>query len=275
MSFEAKDLSDWIRLFGQTDIPVLHHTVRELEHLNTGHHLNANSIADIVNDDPLMTVKLLRYMQSHKHRAQIQELIDVKQTLLMMGMETFFRDVPVTLIAEEMLHEHRSALAFLRYTVRRAQRSALYAVDWAFRLHDLHAEEVRVSALLTHVAEMLMWCFNPGQMLVIRRQQALEPTRRSAEIQRMVLGFSGVELQRQLVSEWRLPELLASLADPAQADSPRVRNVLLAVRLARHSANGWHDPALNDDFIAIGELLHMDPGKVMSMVKTGPAAVLS
>lgn len=275
MSFEVKSLSGWIDFFGQTDIPVLRHTVRELEHLNTGHNLNANSVADIVNDDPLMTVKLLRYMQSHKHRAQIQELVDVKQTLLMMGMETFFREVPVSLIAEEMLREHRDAQVFLKHTVRRAQRSALYAADWAFRLHDMHSEEVRVSALLTYVAEMLMWCFNPGQMLVIRKQQALEPTRRSAEIQKQVLGFSGVELQRQLVIEWQLPELLASLADPTQADSPRVRNVLLAVRLARHSANGWHDPALNDDFTAIGELLHMDPGKVMSMAKTGPAAVLS
>jgi HD-like signal output (HDOD) protein len=275
MSFEVKSLSGWIDFFGQMDTPVLSHTVRDLEHLNTGHNLNANSVADIVNDDPLMTVKLLRHMQSHKHRAQIQELLDVKQTLLMMGMETFFREVPITLIAEEMLREHRDALFFLKATVRRAQRSALYAADWAFHLHDLHSEEVRVSALLTHVAEMLMWCFNPGQMLVIRKQQALEPTRRSAEIQKQVLGFAGMDLQRQLVIAWRLPELLASLTDPAQADSPRVRAVLLAVRLARHSANGWHDRALNDDFTAIAELLHMDPGKVPSMVKTGPAANLS
>jgi HD-like signal output (HDOD) protein len=275
MSFEVKSLSGWIDFFGQADIPVLHHTVRTLEHLNTGHSLNANSVADIVNDDPLMTVKLLRYMQSHKHRVQVQELIDVKQTLLMIGMETFFRDFPFTLIAEEMLREQREARIFLQHTVRRAQRSAWYAADWAIRLHDLHFEEVRVSALLTHVTEMLMWCFNPGLMLVIRKQQALEPTRRSAEIQKQVLGFAGVDLQRQLVTEWQLPKLLASLTDPEQADSSRVRTVLLAVRLARHSANGWHDPALVDDYTAIGELLHIDPGKVMSMVKTGPAAALS
>ncbi len=128
-----KSLSDWIDFFGQTDIPVLRHTVRELEHLNTGRNLNASSIADIVNDDPLMTVKLLRYMQSHRRRAQIQELVDVKQTLLMMGMETFFREIPVTLIAEDMLREHRDAQFFLKHTVRRAQRSALYAADWTLR----------------------------------------------------------------------------------------------------------------------------------------------
>lgn len=275
MTSEIRSLSGWVDFFAQTDIPVLKSTVHDLEHLRKGRLLNASSVADIINADPLMTVKLLRYLQAHKHRSQLQELVDVKQTLLMVGMDTFFRDVPVTTIAEDMLHEHRDALAFFLHTVRRAQRAAEYAADWAFRLHDMHAEEVRVSALLTHVAEILMWCFNPGQMLVIRRQQALDRTQRSAVVQRQVLGFAGIELQQRLAETWHFPELLMRLSDPAHAESPRVRNVLLAVKLARHSANGWHDPALKDDIDAIAGLLHMEPAKVLSMVKTGHAAVLS
>ena len=274
MTAEIRSLSGWVDFFAQTDIPVLKSTVHDLEHLHKGRTLNASSVADIINTDPMMTVKLLRYLQAHKHRSQLQELVEVKQTLLMIGMDTFFRDVPITLIAEDMLHAHREALNFFLHTVRRAQRAAEYAGDWALRLHDMHAEEVRVSALLTHVAEMLMWCFNPGQMLVIRRQQALDRTQRSAEVQRQVLGFAGVELQRRLAETWHFPELLMSLSDPAHAESPRVRNVLLAVRLARHSANGWHDLALKDDIDAIAELLHMAPERVLSMVKTGHAAVL-
>jgi hypothetical protein len=62
--------------------------------------------------------------------------------------------------------------------------------------------------------------------------------------------------------------------DPKQSQLPQVRNVTLAVRLARHSAQGWHDAALPDDFHDIAEFLHMDPGKVISLVKTGPGAVL-
>lgn len=95
-----------------------------------------------------------------------------------------------------------------------------------------------------HVAEILMWCFNPAQMLVIRRQQALDRTQRSTVVQRQVLGFAGVELQQWLAETWHFPELLMSLSDPAHAEAPRVCNVLLAVKLARHSANGWHDAAL-------------------------------
>jgi hypothetical protein len=35
--------------------------------------------------------------------------------------------------------------------------------------------------------------------------------------------------------------------------------VVLAVNLARHTQRGWENPALPDDFRAIGELLNVSP----------------
>lgn len=272
MALQPASLTDWLAFLGRADIPVLKRTARELERLREDEvQLNARAVADVVTDDPLMTVKLLRYMQTHKRRNQTHELVDVKQALLMMGLDTFFREVPAMPIAEEMLKEHRAALVYLLRTVRRAQRSAYYAFDWALRLHDMHAEEVQVSALLTHMSEMLMWCFSPERMLEIQRLQAADRTMRSADAQKLVLGFAGLELQRQLTVAWRLPELLRNLTDPALARSTRVRNVMLAANLARHSAQGWHDAALPDDFDEIAVLLHMNPNKVMALVKADPS----
>lgn len=271
MSDHPNTLAGWIAQFSQAEIPVLKHSARELERLHSDEALlNARTVAGVVTDDPLMTVKLLRHMQQHKRANQKYELVDVKQTLLMMGLETFFRDLPAKPVAEDMLRNHMDALVHLLRTVRRAQRSAHYAFDWALRLHDLHAEEVQVSALLTHSAEMLMWCFNPEPMLEIRRRQQANPALRSADAQKQVLGFTGVELQRQLAVEWQLPELLLNLFDPAEAQSTRVRNVMLAVNLARHSAQGWDNPALPDDYVAIGSLLRLEPERVRALVMHAP-----
>lgn len=272
MPQQPKSMAAWLAFLGQAEIPVLKQTARELERLSAEEsHLDARSIANVVTDDPLMTVKLLRYMQTHKHRNQKYELVDVKEALLMMGLDAFFREVPATPISEDMLHDHIGALVHLLHTVRRAQRSAHYAYDWALRLHDLHAEEVHVSALLYHVAEMLMWCFNPGQMLEIQKRQAADATLRSADVQKQVMGFTGMDFQRQLTIEWKLPELLLNLMDPAQANTSRVRNVKLAANLARHSAQGWDNDALPDDYREIAALLRMEPDKVAAMVKSVPA----
>ena len=271
MSKQPESMADWLAFLRGADIPVLKHTARELERLSSDDaQVDARNIANILTDDPLMTVKLLRYMQTHKHRNQKYELMDVKEALLMMGLDAFFREVPAMPIAEDMLHDHRDALVQLLRTVLRAQRSAHYAYDWALRLHDLHAEEVYESALLYHVAEMLMWCFNPRQMLEIRKRQETDGRLRSVEAQKQVLGFSGMDLQRQLTIEWQLPKLLLNLMDPTQANTARVRTVKLAANLARHSAHGWDNDALPDDYREIGALLRMEPDKVISLVTSVP-----
>lgn len=271
METQRKSMKEWLVFFRQADIPVLDQTARELQRLRDNEALlDPRNIARVVTDDPLMTVKLLRYMQAHKRVSQRYELIDVKQMLLMIGIETFFREVPAAPVVEDILHDYPDALKRLQQTVRRAQRAAYYADDWALLLHQTHPEEAQVSALLTHVTEMLMWCFNPVPMLEIRRQMDADKSLRSAYVQSHVLGFSGRDLQRQLVVDWHLPELLVYLLDPAHAKADRVRHVTLAVNLARHSENGWHDAALPHDYREIAALLHTEPRKVMDRVHGRP-----
>ena len=54
------------------------------------------------------------------------------------------------------------------------------------------------------------------------------------------------------------------------AESPRTRNVALEVALARHSANGWDNPALPEDYSAIAALLRLDTLRVRQMVEPQP-----
>lgn len=271
METQRRSMKEWLVLLRQADIPVLEQTARELRRLRDNEALlDPRNIAQVVTDDPLMTVKLLRFMQAHKHASQRYELIDVKQMLLMVGIETFFREVPAAPVVEDILRDHPDALRRLQQTVRRAQRAAYYAYDWALRLHQSHPEEAQVSALLTHVSEMLMLCFNPGPMLEIRRKMDANKMLRSADVQSHVLGFSGRDLQRQLAMDWHLPGLLVDLFEPAHAKADRVRHVMLAVNLARHSENGWHDAALPHDYREIAALLHTEPRKVMDLVHGKP-----
>lgn len=271
METQRRSMKEWLVLLRQADIPVLEQTARELRRLRDNEALlDPRNIAQVVTDDPLMTVKLLRFMQAHKHASQRYELIDVKQMLLMVGIETFFREVPAAPVVEDILRDHPDALRRLQQTVLRAQRAAYYAYDWALRLHQSHPEEAQVSALLTHVSEMLMLCFNPGPMLEIRRKMDANKMLRSADVQSHVLGFSGRDLQRQLAMDWHLPGLLVDLFEPAHAKADRVRHVMLAVNLARHSENGWHDAALPHDYREIAALLHTEPRKVMDLVHGKP-----
>jgi HD-like signal output (HDOD) protein len=272
-------LESWVAFLSRADIPVMKRTGRELAVLRQdADKLSARGVAEVIARDPFMTVKLLRYLQSHKRRSQTSEIVQVEQALMMLGLEVFFNKVPAQPLIEDELHGHLDALTQLLHVVRRAQRASNYAREWAvLHLHDMHYEEIRIATLLHDLAEMLMWSYEPVAMLQIRSIQQQDKSLRSRAVQEQVLGFAVADLQRALAKEWDLPQLLLTLMDDDQARKPRVRNVLLAVNLARHSANGWDDAALPDDYRDIGELLRMPAADVMAMVaaEAGTACDLS
>jgi hypothetical protein len=140
----------------------------------------------------------------------------------------------------------------------RAHRASHYAAEFASHLVDLHAEEVRVAALLYDLSEMLMMCFDRQKMNVIAKRKKADPTLRSKVVQKEVLGFELIELQLGLVEAFQLPPLLAQLMSPQSVNMQRVKNVQIAVNLARHSASGWDDAALPDDYKDVASLLRVD-----------------
>lgn len=265
---DAEALKDWVARLSRSELPVLKQTARDLAALREDDSkLNAFSIAEVIARDPAMTVKLLRYLQQHKHRMQTTEVIQVEQALLMLGIEPLFKHVATKPLVEDMLKAHIAALPHVLRVVHRLHRASEYAKDWAVQLHDLHYEEVRIAALLHDIAEILMWCFAPDQMLEIHHAQQHDKTLRSRDVQDQVLGFPLIELQKELALQWELPALLLALMNDACSQKPRVRNVVLAVNLARHSAHDWDDAALLDDYKEIGELLRMPAEEAMIMLK--------
>lgn len=267
MQQDIKGLEQWVDFLSRADIPVLKQTARELTALHQDENrLSARGAAQIIVVDPMMTVKLLRFLQAHKHRRQEHEVVLVEQALIMLGVESFYNKIPPQPLVQEVMQGELQALVQLLHVIHRSHRASEYAFDWAVRLSDLHYEEVRIAALLHDLAEMLMWCFASKQMLEIRAMQQQDKTLRTRAAQEQVFGFSLFDMQKRLVKEWSLPELLLTLMDDANSNHQRVRNVVLAVNLARHSANGWDDAALPDDYTEIAALLRMTPEQVMVML---------
>lgn len=264
----SRKLSDWVNFLTRAEIPVLKQTARNLAVLTKDEqNLNARSYANVVKNDPLMTVKLMRYMQDHKHRCQEHDVMEAEQIVMMLGLETLLKKIPPEPLVEEVLgRNNMSALIHLLKTAHRSNMAASYAYDWAIRLHDLHFADIRLAALLHDIAEMLMWCFAPVEMLKIKQLQKQNKALRSAAVQEKILGFTLNQLQQELAVRWKLPELLITLMDDEHAKLRRVRNVILAVNLARHSANGWDDAALPDDYEEISKLLHLPACDVMTIV---------
>ena len=257
-------LDSWVLFFSEQELPVLRHTVRRLEEARERmDSISGREIASIILQDPMMTVRMLAYIQPLRGSRLRNDVTTIDQAVVLLGIEPFFKKFENLPMVEDTLKEQPQALLGLINVVRRAQRAAQYAYDWALWRHDLNMEEIVVATLLHELAELLLWCCAPKLALQIKALQKSDRALRSVTAQETVLGAHFAEMQQALCRAWNLPELMLKLTDEEQASAPRVRNVLLAVNLARHSANGWDDAALPDDYRDIAEFLHVHVYTVM------------
>lgn len=266
------DIDSWVLFFSNNTLPVLRITKRRISEMRQNlDRVDARELARVILQDPIMTVRVLAYIQPMRGRSLQHDITTIASAVMMAGIEPFFKRFDELLTIEDQLKgaDTHALLGILQIS-RRAQRAADYAQEWAIWRHDINMEEVRIAALLHDLAEILVWCSAPALGLDILARQKAQPTLRSAEAQRQVLGLTFQDIQLELCRVWHLPELLLRLIDDDHLGNPRVQNVALAVRLARHSAHGWEDPALPDDYKDIGQLLNITPEAVRQRLGLEP-----
>lgn len=253
------DLDAWVVYFREANLPVLRHTVLELDRMRANaENVNGRVLSGTILRDPMMTLRVLAYIESNRRARQTTDITTIERAIMMIGIVPFFRDFHDLPQIEDQLRPHPQSLLGLLKVIHRARRAAQWARDWAILRHDLDVDEITLAALLHDMAELLMWCFAPKIAIQVRDAQIAHRHQRSAIIQTEIYGIPLYQLKMALAETWHLPQLLTQLMDNQHAENPRVRNVKLAVDMARHSANSWKDPALPDDFKGVRELLRID-----------------
>ena len=254
-----RDLPGWAALFRPQALPVLAATAARLEELRQHEDaVDAHLLAEVVAADPLLTLKLLAHVGHLLRNRETSQVETVTAALVMLGIPPFFRQFGELAVAEDALADMPDALEGFRGVLRRSHRAARFAIGFAVHRMDYDAPLIHEAALLHDFAELLLWLHAPAMALRIASLQAADSTLRSAAVQREVLGIELVDLQHTLMEQWRLPGLVVQLTDDhATRSTPQMRNVLLAIRVARHSAAGWDNAAIPDDVRDIAELLQL------------------
>lgn len=263
------DLAAWTACFLAAEIPVLAETAVALEALRANEDAaDANSLGELIAGDPLMSLKVLAHAAMHRSERVVTDTETVTSALVMMGISPFFRAFGPQPTVEERLTSEPAALAGLDACLRRAHRGANFALGMAVHRMDPDAAVIHAAALLHDFAEMLLWSHAPTLALRIQQAQRDDPTLRSKVIQQAVLNVELSDLQQALMKAWRLPALLIRISDDRHAEHASVKNVALAVRLARHTSHDWDNPAIPDDVTEIAAMLNLSPAATWELLQS-------
>ena len=269
------NLPAWLQALSGADIPVLPGTALEIDALREQEeakgNVDAHLLAQQINSDPLMTLKVLVHVSRYCTSLSIEPPETLVGAIVMLGVGPFFTAFSQPLDVETCLAHRPEAIEGLAQVLHRSRRAAHFALGFALKRQDQDVIVIQEAALLHAFAEMLLWCHAPSLMLEITDRLKTDHTLRSAAVQQEVLGVHIDDLAQELMRRWQLPDLLIHCSDQRLVNDPRVRNVTLAVRIARHTQHGWDDPhclaALPDDARDVGLLLNIAPEAAHRLIR--------
>jgi HD-like signal output (HDOD) protein len=268
MTTAPADVAGWVDAFQQREIPVLGATARTIADLSVNEDaVDAHLLAESLDEDPLMVLKLLRHVAEQRSARAVTDVETATAAIVLMGIPPFFRAFADQMTIEDRLSREPEALAGLQLVLARSARAARFALGFAVHRLDHDAAVIHGAALLHDFAEMLLWVHAPTLAAEIARRQRAEPALRSADVQRTVLHVTLPDVQQALMRAWRLPELLVHISNDHASPQPQVRNVQLAIRVARHSALGWDNAALPDDIAELAQLLNMAQAPTLQLLR--------
>jgi HD-like signal output (HDOD) protein len=268
-------LAAWVEAFANADIPILPESVAEIALLReieeARGNMDAHTIAESLENDPLTTLKVLVHVSRYCTSLSVEPPETLVGAIVMLGVGPFFTAFASPLDVDTCLAHRPQAIEGLHQVVHRSRRAAHFAQGFALKRQDQDVVVIQEAALLHAFAEMLLWSHASALMLEISNRLKGDHTLRSAVVQEEVLGIRIDDLAQELMRRWQLPDLLIHCSDQRLVNDPKVRNVTLAVRIARHTQHGWDDPhclaALPDDANDVGQLLNIAPDAAHRLIR--------
>lgn len=250
------DLAGWLAAIEARELPVLRGTATALEQLRAiEDQVDAHGLVDELGQDPLFNLKLLRHVAWLRRDRASTDIETSTEALVMLGIGPFFRAFGPQPTAEALLEAHPGAEQGFDAVLQRAHRAANFALAFAVHRQDTDAGVIYLAALLHDFADLLLWLHAPTLAQAVSAYRQRHPECHSAQAQNAVLNITLAALQQSLMKVWHLPQLLIDISDDEPSERPQVRNVQLAIRVARHSAQGWHNSRLEEDLVEVARLL--------------------
>ena len=217
----------WAAYFEHQALPVMRRSKLLIAALEAaeGETLSPKNLSDIVLQDPLLCLCLLREAERRKSHRLDRETTTALAAILQLGVDEFRK------LLEDSPEVDESNTGLLRVETR-ASLAAQIALVWSTGRGDLNPEEVAVASLLGGTGDLLLWVY--AAEIPEKAESELRSGRatRSAQAQIQACGFTFKELTLQCAERWKLPGLVIQLL--RGAESARAQMTRTCSNAARH-----------------------------------------
>ncbi len=220
-------VGQWAAYFEHQSLPVMHRSKRLMVQLEAadGEMLSPKDLSDIVLQDPLLCLCLLREAERRKSHRLDHETTTALAAILQVGVDGF----RTLLLSSPEIDVGNAGLLKVE---ARARVASQIAQIWSSGRGDFNPEEVAVAALLAGTGDLLLWVY-AGEIPQKAEDELLSGrAQRSAQAQTQACGFTFKQLTLQCAERWKLPALVIQLL--RGSESLRAQLTRTCSNTARH-----------------------------------------
>ena len=198
----AKTLSDWIKVFSDCEIPVLHkskHKIYDLQQEEKD--ITITVLSDIARQDPGFAMSLLR----HAGRSSKREITTVHHAISLISIPVVIKMLTELPELEKTVDKKHYSKIIEIYTYQ--YHVACIAKDWSILRKEKENNENFTAALNRSFFSFMLYLIEPELANQVEKIYFADPEN-YAENEIKILGNSVDEISEALAKDWKLPELI-------------------------------------------------------------------
>jgi HD-like signal output (HDOD) protein len=240
---EKRGLFAWMKVLLNQKLPSINSVVMEVCQLNDSSESSADDLAQIILRDANLTSKVLRVANTVHYNRSSKPVQTVSRAIVQIG----FIEVKNITLASVLIDSFLSGKPKVMLTQRLARsfHAAVQARAMVPKLDSDRREQVFIAALLRQVAELALLASqeSAAEQFIIERD--LYPADEHA-IAMKYLGVGIDTLNKELIKEWKLGDLLLDAVSAQHKNSALADIVNLADQISQHISQGLTSPQMTE-----------------------------
>lgn len=271
---QIRGLAAWMKVLGNQKLPSINSVVQEVCQLNDSRESSADDLAQIILRDASLTSKVLRVANTVHYNRSSKPVQTVSRAIVQIG----FIEVKNITLASALIDSFLSGKPkkLLLQRMARAFHAAVQARAMVPKLDSERREQVFIAALLRHVADLALLASQDlaAEQYIIERD--LYPEDEHA-VAMKYLGTGIDNLNKELIKEWKLGDLLLEAASSSAKTGPLATVVNLADEISQQVEFGLSSPKMNELCLELSRVcqLNLEEAQQQILLMADEAAAIA
>ena len=260
---ELRGLTAWMRTLADQEMPTLNAVVRDICELSEHDECRTDDLTKIILRDANLTSKVLKIANSIHYNRSFMPIKTVSRGIVQLGFDNLKNITLASSLIDSFLKGKPKAL--LIESLAKSFHAAVQARALVPYLTGEHKEQVFIAALLRNIGELALLSTGREAAENFVTERNLHPEK-EASISRAHLGVDINQINRGLIKEWALGDLVRESSEDSVRPTTMACAVNLGNDLSRYIHKGINSPEMEKIYVQMASLCNITPAAAKAQV---------